>query len=315
MSQPFHHTTVLAEEALHFLAPRPGAIYCDATLGGGGHGARILEACGPDGRLVGIDRDPQAVAAARERLAPFGERATVVLGRFGEARQILGRQGALPVDGFLLDLGISSPQVDQAARGFSFTHPGPLDMRMDPSDGETARDLLHRVTVEELARLLAEYGDERFARRIAREVKAALAEGRLETTSDLAAVVAAALPAQERRNRKTNPATKTFQALRIAVNDEVGELERFLADFPACLKPGGRIVVIAFHSLEDGMVKDRFRDLSRHPGLPADIALQMGLRPDPELELLTRKPIFPGDEEVARNPRARSARLRAAVRR
>ncbi|MSP62591.1 MAG: 16S rRNA (cytosine(1402)-N(4))-methyltransferase RsmH [Myxococcales bacterium] len=311
----FAHITVLADQAVQLLAPRPGGVYCDATLGGGGHAARVLDASSPDGRLIGIDRDPDALAAARERLSPYGDRVTLVHGAFGDARAILEQLGALPVDGFLLDLGISSPQIDRAERGFSFSRPGPLDMRMDPTEGETAGELIRRVTTEELGEILKRYGDEKFGKKIARAIKEAFAEDRLATTSELAAIVAAALPGRERALRKTDPATKSFQALRIAVNDEVGQLERFLADFPACLRPGGRIVVIAFHSLEDRLVKDRFRDLSRHPGMPEDIARAMGIRPDPELDLLTRKPLFPSDQEVLRNPRSRSARLRAAVRR
>jgi 16S rRNA (cytosine1402-N4)-methyltransferase len=306
---------VLAEEAVRLLAPRSGGLYCDATLGGGGHAARILDASSPDGRVIGIDRDPDALDAARARLEPYGDRVTLVHGAFGDARAILARLGAIPVDGFLLDLGISSPQVDRPERGFSFRQEGPLDMRMDPTAGETAGELIRRVTVEELARLLGRYGDEKFAARIARAIKQAAAASPIATTTDLAAVVASALPEREKRSRKTDPATKTFQALRIAVNDELGQLERFLADFPACLRAGGRIVVIAFHSLEDRLVKDRFRDLARHPGVPADVAAAMHIRPDPELELLTRKPIEPSQTEVDENPRARSAKLRAAERR
>ncbi len=309
----FAHTTVLADEAVQLLAPRPGGLYCDATLGGGGHAERVLDASAPDGRLIGIDRDPDALAAARARLERFGDRATLVHGAFGDARAILEELGAVPVDGFLLDLGISSPQVDRAERGFSFSRAGPLDMRMDPGSGETASELIRRVTADELAAILFRYGDEKFSRKIARAIKENLDE--VATTTDLAAVVAAALPARERALRKTDPATKTFQALRIAVNDELGQLERFLADFPRCLAASGRIVVIAFHSLEDRLVKERLRDLSRHPGVPEDVARAMGIRPDPEVDLLTRKPVAPSEDEVRRNPRARSARLRAAVRR
>jgi 16S rRNA (cytosine1402-N4)-methyltransferase len=315
MSTDFAHTTVLPEEAIHYLSPRPGGLYCDATVGGGGHAARILAASSPDGRLVGIDRDPDALAAARARLEPFGDRVTLVHGAFGDAKAILGGLGALPVDGFLLDLGISSPQVDRAERGFSFQKTGPLDMRMDPTSGEPARELLRRVTTDELARLLRDYGEEPFAPKIARAIKEALADDRVETTTDLAAVVAAALPERERIHRKTDPATRTFQALRIAVNDEIAHIERFLADFPDCLRAGGRIVVIAFHSLEDRLVKNRLRDLSRDPGYPVDVARAMGIRPDPEMDLLTRHPVVPSDEEIARNPRARSAKLRAGERR
>jgi 16S rRNA (cytosine1402-N4)-methyltransferase len=310
-SGAFAHATVMGDEAMTFLAPRAGEVYCDATLGGGGHGERILEASSPDGRLIGIDRDPAALDAARARLERFGPRVTVVHGRFGDARRILDSLGVVPVDGFVLDVGVSSPQLDRAERGFSFQREGPLDMRMDPSQGETARALLERISDGELATILRRYGEERYAGRIARAIKEEVAAGGLNSTTELAALVARAVPTRERTK---DPATRTFQALRIAVNDELGELERFLADFPSLLKPGGRIVVIAFHSLEDALVKDRFRSLAREPGLPADIAEQMGVRATAELRLLTRKPMRPSDAEVDRNPRARSARLRAAVR-
>jgi len=306
-SASFVHATVLADEAVGFLAPRAGETYCDATLGGGGHAERILEASGPDGRLVGIDRDPSALDAARARLQRFGDRVTLVHGRFGEAGGILRRLGVVPVDGFLLDVGVSSPQLDRAERGFSFQREGTLDMRMDPSSGETAQALIERVSVGELADLIRRYGEERYAGRIARAIKES---GGLATTTELAAVIARAVPTRE---RSKDPATRTFQALRIAVNDELGELERFLAEFPSLLKPGGRVVVIAFHSLEDGLVKDRFRALAKEPNVPPDLAEKMGLHPA-TLELLTRKPVWAGDEELQRNPRARSARLRAARR-
>jgi 16S rRNA (cytosine1402-N4)-methyltransferase len=315
VTQEFIHTSVLRAEVLTFLEPRSGGVYLDGTLGGGGHAEAILEASAPDGRLIGIDRDPAALAATRARLARFGERATLVHGNYGEARAILERCHALPVDGIVLDLGISSPQVDHAERGFSFQREGPLDMRMDTTQGLTAAELLRELTVDELADVLHRYGEEPFSKKIARAVKEALAEDRLHSTLDLAEVVANALPARERQHRVTDPATRTFQALRIVVNDELGGLERFLADFPALLRPGGRLVVIAFHSLEDRLVKDRLRDLSRHPGLPRDVAEAMGIRPDPELELLTRKPVYPSAEEIQANPRSRSARLRAGERR
>jgi 16S rRNA (cytosine1402-N4)-methyltransferase len=307
----FAHATVLADEAVRLLAPRSGEVYCDATVGGGGHAERILEASSPAGRLVGIDRDPAALEAARTRLQRFGDRVTLVHGAFGDAPALLAGLGLEAVDGFLLDVGVSSPQLDRAERGFSFQREGPLDMRMDPTQGETAAGLLARVSVDELSDLLRRYSDERFSRRIARAIKEALARGELDTTTQLAAVVARAVPTRERGK---DPATRAFQALRIAVNDELGQLERFLAEFPSLLRQGGRIVVIAFHSLEDRLVKNRFRDLARESGLPADIAAQLGVRATPELRLLTKKPISPSEAEVAKNPRARSAHLRAAVR-
>jgi 16S rRNA (cytosine1402-N4)-methyltransferase len=309
-SSSFVHATVLADEAIQFLAPRAGEVYCDATLGGGGHSERILEASTPDGRLVGIDRDPMALEAARARLERFGDRVSLVHGTFGDASRLLGELGVVPVDGFILDVGVSSPQLDRAERGFSFQREGPLDMRMNPTAGETARELIARVDVDELADLIRRYGEERYAGRIARAIKEAIADGALHTTTELAALIARAVPTRERTK---DPATRTFQALRIAVNDELGQLERFLADFPSLLKPGGRIVVIAFHSLEDALVKDRFRELAKEPNVPPDIAAKMGL-PPATLKLFTRKPVWASDEENARNPRARSARLRAAVR-
>lgn len=305
----------MADEALHYLAPRSGEVYCDATLGGGGHALRILEASAPDGRLVGIDRDQTALAAAGTRLERFGDRVTLVHGTFGDARAILSGLGLAAIDGFLLDVGVSSPQLDVAERGFSFQREGPLDMRMDPSQGESARDVLERLSIDELADTLRKYGDERYAGRIARAIKQQIAAGALQTTTELAALVARSVPPPHpgRGGPSINPATRTFQALRILVNDELGQLERFLADLPDMLKPGGRVVIIAFHSLEDGLVKNRFRDLARDPGLPADIAEQMGVRATPVFNLLTRKPAYPSDAETAGNPRARSARLRAAV--
>jgi 16S rRNA (cytosine1402-N4)-methyltransferase len=308
-SAAFAHATVLGDETLHYLEPRGGGVYCDATLGGGGHTLRLLQADPPIARAIGIDRDPAALAAAGERLASFGERATLVHGTFDQASTILSRLGVVPIDGFVLDLGVSSPQLDQAARGFSFQKEGPLDMRMDPSSGETAESLIRRAAVDELADLLRRYGEERYAGRIARAIKEGVAAGSISNTHELAALIARSVPTHERHK---DPATRTFQALRIAVNDELGQLERFLDGFLDLLKPGGRIVVIAFHSLEDVQVKNRFRDLARDSGLPADIAAKMGVRARARLRLLTRKPVVASAEEVARNPRARSAKLRAA---
>jgi 16S rRNA (cytosine1402-N4)-methyltransferase len=298
----------MPDETLALLAPRAGGVYCDATLGGGGHAERILRASEPDGRLIGIDRDPAALAAAGARLSPFGDRVTLVHGAFGDARTILQQLGVVPIDGFVLDLGVSSPQLDRGERGFSFRQPGPLDMRMDPTGGETAEALIRRIGVDELADILRRYGEERYAGRIARAIKEAVMDGSVTSTTELAALVARSVPSRERHK---DPATRTFQALRIAVNDELGQLERFLADFPSLVKPGGRVVVIAFHSLEDGLVKNRFRDLAKESGYPPDIAAKMGL-PPPVVKVLTRKPLEASGEEVARNPRSRSAKLRAA---
>jgi 16S rRNA (cytosine1402-N4)-methyltransferase len=298
----------MPDETLALLAPRQGGVYCDATLGGGGHAERILRATAPDGRLVGIDRDPTALAAAGTRLSPFGQRVTLVHGTFGGARAILERLGVVPIDGFVLDLGVSSPQLDRGARGFSFRNEGPLDMRMDPTGGETAEALIRRIGIDDLADLLRRWGEERYAGRIARAIKEGVMAGEITSTTELAGVIARVVPSRERHK---DPATRTFQALRIAVNDELGELERFLADFPSLVRPGGRVVVIAFHSLEDGLVKNRFRDLAKESGYPPDIAAKMGL-PPPVVKVLTRKPLEASEAEVAQNPRARSAKLRGA---
>lgn len=304
----FEHESVLVGEVLEYLSPQDDKIYVDCTVGGGGHASTLV---GPGRRVIGIDRDPAALAAARERL---GDRAELVHGELGNIHKILADLGVEKVDGFLADLGVSSPQLDHAERGFSFTKPGPLDMRMDPTRGQTALDLLRSLDADALARLIDELGEERHAKRIARLIKEAIAEDRIETTTDLASVVARGIPVMEQRRSKIHPATRTFQALRIAVNAELDQLARFLAAFPDLLNPGGRCVIISFHSLEDRLVKNAFRDLTWTSSLPRPLAEQEGERVEPVVELLTRKAVFATDEEVARNPRARSARLRACMR-
>jgi 16S rRNA (cytosine1402-N4)-methyltransferase len=295
------HQPVMRDEVLAYLAPRPAGVYCDATLGYAGHARAVLETSSPDGRLVGIDRDPQALEAARAALGSFGERATLVHAPFSRMKDVLERAGALPLDGCLIDLGVSSPQLDRGERGFSFRRAGPLDMRMDPTSGETAADFLDRVDEDELEAVLRDFGEERYAGRIARAIVAARGSEELRTTTGLAGLVARSVP---RHERYKDPATRTFQALRIAINGELAELERFLADAPGCLRPGGRLVVIAFHSLEDRLVKRRLRAL----------AAGQGAVDDPPFRILTKHVVVPSDEERARNPRARSARLRAAER-
>ncbi len=296
------HLPVLLDETLAWLAPRPGGSYCDATVGLGGHARGILERSAPDGRLVGLDRDPDALAAARTHLEPFGDRVTLVHARFSEARSVLERLGMIPVDGFLVDLGVSSPQLDRPERGFSFRNDGPLDMRMDPTQGETAAELLRRVDEDELARIIRDFGEERHAARVARAIVDARRSEPLETTGKLAALVARAVPGREPGK---NPATRTFQALRIAVNEELDQLERFLAMVADCLRPGGRLCVIAFHSLEDRIVKQRLRALAgRGPG-----GVKTGT---PQFRLLTKHVVVAAREEQVRNRRSRSAHLRAA---
>ncbi|MCA9519819.1 MAG: 16S rRNA (cytosine(1402)-N(4))-methyltransferase RsmH [Myxococcales bacterium] len=303
--EAFRHTPVMAREVVEYLQPQASGVYCDATLGGGGHAELILEASMPDGRLIGIDHDRDALEAARDRLERYGERAIMMRGNFGQIEQLLADIG--PVDGFLLDLGVSSFQLDAADRGFSLRRDGSLDMRMDQSDGPTARDLIEDSDENDLAQILREYGEVSMPRRVARALKRAVDEG-IDSTVEVAERIKRVLP--KLRKGSIHPATTVFQALRIAVNAELDVLERFLEAFPRWLKTNGRIVVIAYHSLEDRLVKNRFRELSRGPTGPAD------LYPDEPreatLEILTRKPLRPTDDEVEANPRARSARLRAA---
>jgi 16S rRNA (cytosine1402-N4)-methyltransferase len=300
--EPAAHLPVLLTEVLGLLAPRAGGRYCDATVGYGGHARGVLEASGPDGSLWGLDRDQDALDAARVALAPFGSRVQLVHSPFSRMATVLADVGVPALDGCLVDLGVSSPQLDRDERGFSFRKDGPLDMRMDRSTGETAADYLARVDEQDLADVLRDLGEERFSGRIARHIVEARQRGRIETTAALADLVARAIP---RREHHKNPATRTFQALRIAINQELFELERFLEVAPTCLRPGGRLLVISFHSLEDRMVKRRWKALAGGEGdRPAGAPFQV----------LTKRPLVASDEEVARNPRARSAKLRAIER-
>ena len=296
------HRPVMRTEAVRFLAPDRGGIYVDGTVGLGGHAAAIL-AAGPEVRLIGIDRDPQALRYAAARLAQFGDRVRLVHGNYRDLAEILSGLGIEAIDGFLLDLGLSSLQLDAPERGFSFRADGPLDMRMDPTQGRSAADLVNAASVEELARILRDYGEERFAGRIARAIVAARP---IETTGALAEVVRRAIP-RRFHERRIDPATRTFQALRIAVNDELRNLQDGLAAGFAALRPGGVIVVISFHSLEDRIVKRFFRKLAT----PRYESLAPGPPLPPQAEVLTKKPLRPSEEEIGENPRARSAKLRA----
>ncbi|MBL8618313.1 MAG: 16S rRNA (cytosine(1402)-N(4))-methyltransferase RsmH [Deltaproteobacteria bacterium] len=298
----FVHAPVMLEATLRLLDPQPGGRFLDGTLGGGGHSAALLEAVGPTGLVVSLDRDPHALAAAGQRLAPFGAASLRLRGRFSDMVALAGAHG--PFDGVLLDIGTSSPQLDHAARGFSFQHDGPLDMRMDPDGGESAAELIDRLDEEALADIIFRYGEEPRSRRIAR----ALVAGR--PWSRTAALAEAVAKASGWQGSRTHPATKTFQALRIAVNDELGELERALPAAISLLRPGGRLALISFHSLEDRIVKGFFRD-GAAIGTARD-AYGQPLSP-PTLRLLTRRPLD-GAEEDPSNPRARSARLRVAER-
>jgi 16S rRNA (cytosine1402-N4)-methyltransferase len=312
MVSGYGHTSVLQQEVIRYLAPRSGGTYVDGTLGAGGHSRAILEACAPDGRLIGTDRDPHAITLASERLAEFGDRVKIIHARLSELPQVLSEIGALPVDGILVDLGLSSMQLDDPGRGFSFSRPGPIDMRMDASaEDDTALDLLRVLDKHELTQILRDFGEERFAPRIAAKLGEEARAGRLRTTAELAEAVRSVIPAKAARHQSIHPATRTFQALRIAVNRELAELDAFLDAFPDLLVPGGRMVAISFHSLEDRRVKRRLRDLAWSSSLPPAYAEAAGERVHPICKVLTSRPVVPGDDEIRQNPRARSAKLRA----
>lgn len=307
------HQPVLLEEALALLNCRSGGIYVDGTVGGGGHARAILEGTSPDGLIVGIDRDDEALREASRVLAPFGPRVILAKGSFADLRDILAAHGIGPVQGILLDLGVSSHQLETAERGFSFSLEGPLDMRMDPSSGPSARDLIRSAREDELASIFREFGEERFARRIARAIIEHRRREPIENTVDLAALIARVVPGGAREERRIHPATRVFQALRIAVNRELDHLERGLREGIETLTPGGRMAVISFHSLEDRLVKETFRSWEKTctcpPGIPVCTC-----RTEAKARVLTRKPLRPRPEETEANPRARSARLRAAAR-
>jgi 16S rRNA (cytosine1402-N4)-methyltransferase len=292
---PPRHVSVLPAEVLALLAPAPGQTLVDATVGAGGHARLLAERLTPGGRLIGLDRDAAMLDQARPRLA--GLPVTLVHGGFDRLRDVLDELQIDAVDGVLADLGVCSDQLDDPERGLSFLHDGPLDMRLDPTSGEPASALLRQLNERDLANLIFEYGEERFSRRIARKIVEVRRGTPLETTEQLAQLVRRCLPRPKGKRQHTiDPATRTFQALRIAVNDELGALDRLLAALPRCVKPGGRAVVISFHSLEDRRVKHTFRQRDLW-------------------EVLTAKPVQAEEEELRQNPRARSAKLRAARRR
>jgi len=288
----FQHVTVLLEETVALVEPRPGGVYVDCTLGGGGHTELLLERSGPDGCVIGIDRDETALAAAKARLERFGDRFVAAHARFAEIDRVLDQLRIATVDGIIADVGVSSPQLDDASRGFSLQRSGPLDMRMDPSDGESARELCERLDDRELADVIYQFGEERRSRAVARSIKAALDLGHLESTDDLVRAVRRVVGPKTGR---IDPVTRTFQALRIAVNGELDELRSLCARAPERLVDGGVVAVISFHSLEDRIVKHAFRD-------------------DPRVAPITKKPIEAGEVETAANPRSRSAKLRGARR-
>ncbi|MGI6558461.1 MAG: 16S rRNA (cytosine(1402)-N(4))-methyltransferase RsmH [Limnochordia bacterium] len=306
----YYHVPVMPREVLEVLACRPGGTYVDCTVGGGGHARLILEQIGPRGRLIGIDRDPAAIAASQESLQEFADQVTLVKANFFGLQGVLSDLGVEEVDGFLFDLGISSHQVDLPQRGFSYMHNAPLDMRMDPSVPRTAAELLNTASEMELRHIISRYGEERWADRIAASIVAARQREPFVTTFQLVDVVKEAIPAAARR-RGPHPAKRTFQALRIAVNDELGGIENALRQAVDRLTTGGRIVVISFHSLEDRIVKKTFRELAQScvcpPEAPVCVCSQ-----EPKVRVITPRPLVPKQEEIEVNPRARSAKLRGA---
>ena len=303
----FQHKSVLLQECIDALNIRPDGIYLDGTLGGAGHSSQIARRLTEGGRLIGVDRDRTALAAAKERLAPYADRVTLVHSNFAEIDAILDSLGIPAVDGMLFDLGVSSPQLDDASRGFSYMADAPLDMRMS-QQGPTAADLVNTLDREELTRILRDYGEEPYAWQIAGKIVAARAERPILTTLQLAEIVAAAVPPAERRKAK-NPARRTFQAIRIAVNSELDALNEGLDAIFDCLAPGGRLCVITFHSLEDRLVKNKFRRWAQRCTCPPEqpICTCGGVA---KAKLITRKPIEADAAELETNRRSRSAKLR-----
>lgn len=309
---PVGHVPVMVDQVVEILQPAPGQVLVDCTVGGGGHARALLPLLLPGGRLLGIDRDPRTLATARAALAPYGDAVILVHGDFRDLKAILARYGLRRVHGVLFDLGVSSFQLDEAERGFTFRADAPLDMRMDPQSPVTAAQLVNTLPAAELTRILREYGEERWASRIAATIVRVRERQPLTTTGQLVEVVKQAIPAAARR-RGRHPARRTFQALRIAVNDELNALRAGLRAAVEALKPGGRVVVISFHSLEDRIVKQTFADLAAGCRCPPELP-ECRCGREAAVRVLTRKPLVPTEAEIQSNPRARSARLRAAQR-
>ena len=303
----FHHVSVLLDECLEGLDIKPEGIYVDGTLGGAGHSSQIAKRL-TTGRLIGIDRDPVALKAAGERLAPFGDRVTLVHSNFCEIAQVLKSLNIDGVDGILLDLGVSSPQLDEVSRGFSYMADAPLDMRMNSEDMLSAHDVVNTWSFEELKRILYDYGEERYAPRIASAICSRREVKPIETTLELVDIIRGAMPAAALRE-KQHPAKRSFQAIRIAVNDELGSVEKVMRDAIPCLNPGGRLAVITFHSLEDRIVKNAMAEAAKGCTCPPSFPVCVCGK-KPLVKLISRKPIVSGEMELERNPRARSAKLR-----
>ena len=306
----FQHKSVLLRECIDALNIRPDGIYLDGTLGGAGHSSQIARRLTEGGRLIGVDRDRTALAAAKERLAPYAGRVTLVHSNFAEIDAILDSLGIPAVDGMLFDLGVSSPQLDDASRGFSYMADAPLDMRMDKDDALTAGEVVNTWPQGELRRILYDYGEERYAPQIAAAICRAREKAPVETTLELVDIIRSAMPAQALRE-KQHPAKRSFQAIRIAVNDELGAVSRMMQAAVGRLNPGGRLAVITFHSLEDRIVKSEMQQAARGCTCPPEFPVCVCGK-KPLVKLVTRKPIVSGPAELEENPRARSAKLRVA---
>ncbi|HCS34974.1 MAG TPA: 16S rRNA (cytosine(1402)-N(4))-methyltransferase [Clostridiales bacterium] len=306
----FQHKSVLLQECIDALNIRPDGIYLDGTLGGAGHSSQIARRLTEGGRLIGVDRDRTALAAAKERLAPYADRVTLVHSNFAEIDAILDSLGIPAVDGMLFDLGVSSPQLDDASRGFSYMADAPLDMRMDKDDALTAGAVVNTWPQGELRRILYDYGEERYAPQIAAAICRAREKAPIETTLELVDIIRSAMPAQALRE-KQHPAKRSFQAIRIAVNDELGAVSRMMQAAVGRLNPGGRLAVITFHSLEDRIVKSEMQQAARGCTCPPEFPVCVCGK-KPLVKLVTRKPIVSSPAELEENPRARSAKLRVA---
>lgn len=304
----FKHISVLYEESIAALNVRNGGLYVDGTLGGGGHSYGILS--GADCSLIGIDQDTEAISAASKRLKKFDGRFTAVNNNFCNIKSILAELNVSGIDGALLDIGVSSYQLDNPERGFSYMHDAPLDMRMNARGGKTARDVVNTYSVEELTRIFYEYGEERWSKRVAEFIAERRGERLVETTFELVDIIKAAIP-QRARSEGGHPAKRIFQAIRIEVNDELEVLKKAIADFTDCLNKGGRLAIITFHSLEDRIVKQAFADKARGCICPKEFPVCVCGR-EPEIKIISRKPVLPSKEETERNPRSKSAKLRVA---
>jgi len=307
MSTEFHHVSVLLEECIEGLAIKPDGIYVDGTLGGAGHSSRIA-ALLTTGRHIGIDRDPIALKVAQERLAPWADRVTLVHSNFCEIASVLEELNIEGVDGILLDLGVSSPQLDDGERGFSYMVDAPLDMRMNNEDSLSAHTVVNTWSYEELKRILYDYGEERYAPKIAAAICSRREAKPIETTLELVDIIRGAMPAAALRE-KQHPAKRSFQAIRIAVNDELNSVAKVMEDAIPRLNPGGRLAVITFHSLEDRIVKNAMANAAKGCTCPPSFPVCVCGK-KPQVKIITRKPIVSGGEELERNPRARSAKLR-----